>query len=148
MKYQSYLLMELITHSLMRNTFFLIHMEVVQIFAFGFPFICLGWHFCLGQWYAVSSFFVIYVNGIMADSARSTASHGEFIQPPGRGPATSHCRLGWLGSKIQLKQQHSGGCFNETHEIYGNVYVSFCGSPWSSPKDIMGICLGFIGGYS
>lgn len=61
----------------------------------------------------------------MADSARSTASHGEFIQPPGRGPATSHCRLGWLGSKIQVKPQHSGGCFNETNEIYGKVYTSF-----------------------
>ena len=129
MKYQSYLLIELITHSLMRNTFCFDTYGGCSNLCFWISLYLFRMTFLFRPMICLSSFFVIYVNGIMADSARSTASHGEFIQPPGRGPATSHCRLGWLGSKIQLKQQHSGGCFNETHEIYGNVYVSFCESP-------------------
>lgn len=44
--------------------------------------------------------------------------------------------VGWFKNPTETTALY-GCCFNETHEIYGNVYV-FCASSWSSLKEIMG----------
>lgn len=90
--------------------------------------------------------FSSYVNGIMADSARSTASHGEFIQPPGRGPARSHCQLGWLVQKSNWNNSTLWLLFQwNTWNLW--KCLCFLCKFMKFTKRNHGVCLGFIGGY-